>query len=71
VNDDLSPAQRRILDAAERLTYRGSFTYDRPRGDDTPMPTCAGCGASAWNEITHYANCTVEELIAAVRALKE
>jgi len=68
----MSPEQQRILDAAERLTLHGSFIYDAPRGDDTPIPTCAGCGASDWNmaRFRHRPNCTVQELIAAVRALQ-
>lgn len=67
----MSPEQQRVLDAAERLTYHGSFIYDRPRGDDTPIPTCAGCGRSDWNpdRIHHDSTCAVEELITAVRAL--
>ena len=67
---DLAPEQQRVLAAAERLTATGRFTYDRPRGDDTPIPTCAGCGVSSWGEITHLPTCTVQELIAAVRALR-
>jgi hypothetical protein len=66
------PDEQRVLDAAMKLTGYGSFIYDRPRGDDTPIPTCAGCGVSDWNSdrMHHRPDCTVEELIAAVRALR-
>lgn len=68
--DDLAPDEQRVINAAVRLSVAGSLIYDHPRGDDTPIPTCAGCSASSWGEIKHYPNCTVLELIAAVRALK-
>lgn len=64
------PDEQRVLDAAEKLTLTGSYVYDQSRGDDTPIPTCAGCGASSWGEIRHREPCAVEELIAAVRALR-
>jgi len=71
MTDEMTPAEQRVLDVAKRLTYHGEFIYDKPRGDDTPIPTCAGCGASDWHpgRIKHYKDCTVNELIAAVRAL--
>lgn len=59
----------RVLIAAKRLTGCGDWTYDQPRGDDTPIPTCVGCGSSSWGTINHYKDCAVEELIAAVKAL--
>jgi len=69
--DDLSPEQRRVLEVSKSLTYHGEFIYDARRGDDTPIPTCAGCGASNWmpDRIVHRPDCRVEELISAVRAL--
>lgn len=66
---EMTPGQWRAIKAAERLTKAGSLTYDMPRGDDTPIPTCVGCNASSWGEIKHYSGCQVQELIAAVRAL--
>jgi hypothetical protein len=70
--DDLSPEQQRVIEAAKGLTHFGEFIYNRPRGDDTPIPACAGCGESNWNpdRIVHRPDCRVTELIAAVRALK-
>lgn len=72
MTDDLGPDEQRVIDAAERLTHAGHFIYHSPRGDDTPIPTCAGCGVSNWNPdlIKHASNCAVLDLIAAVRALK-
>ena len=68
--NDMTPEQQRVLDAAERLTQYGEFTYGclNP-GDVTPMPTCAACGVSSWGEIEHSDGCGVQELIDAVRAL--
>lgn len=65
----MSPEEQRVLKAAESLTLHGEFTYGSGRGDETPKPTCAGCGSSSWGEIEHYQDCRVIELIAAVQAL--
>jgi hypothetical protein len=75
-DDERQAMERRVIEAAKKLTsygepaYSGRLTYDRPRGDDTPIPTCVGCNESSWGEIHHRPNCTVEDLIAAVRALR-
>lgn len=61
---------RRVLNAAERLTDRGAFTYGHPRGDDAPIPTCGGCEVAGGGTIEHQPDCAVQELIAAVRALE-
>lgn len=69
---ELTPAEQRVIDAADKLSYNG-LLYDQERGGDTPIPTCAGCGVSDWlpDRIKHPSNCTVQELIAAVRALRK
>jgi hypothetical protein len=67
----MSPEEDRVIAAVERLMFHGRLIYSGPRGDDTPIPTCAGCGVSDWipDRIEHRPDCAVTELIAAVRAL--
>lgn len=67
--DDMTPDQQRLLSAARRLIDQEGFVCREPRGDATPIPTCAGCSRSGWGEINHDPDCTVQELISAVRAL--